>query len=301
MSKARSGHIREINGPILRIHLPGGRNGEQVRIGSLDIVGEIIALEGDDAIVQAYESTDGLRPGEAVEGLGHPLTVELGPGLLQGIFDGVQRPLDEIAQQSGDNIPRGLRIHSLERGREWPFVPREGLEPGATIGPGERLGTVQETETIEHRVLVPPHVRGELIDLVAAGSYCLDKTIARVRDDQGEVHKLKLYHRWPVRLPRPSGNDCRARESSRSGRRRRCGRRWHGGLPRGSPLGRIEKRRRWSPPRKGHETARCSTARPRRFRFPCPHSTYGPQGFAGNDFPCPSSPSPIHHPGSCRR
>jgi len=203
MSEARSGHIREINGPILRIHLPGGRNGEQVRIGSLDIVGEIIALEGDDAIVQAYESTDGLRPGEAVEGLGHPLTVELGPGLLQGIFDGVQRPLDEIAQQSGDNIPRGLRIHSLDRGREWPFVPREGLEPGTTIGPGERLGTVQETETIEHRVLVPPDVRGELIDLVAAGSYCLDKTIARVRDEQGEVHKLKLYHRWPVRLPRP--------------------------------------------------------------------------------------------------
>ena len=94
MSASRSGYIREINGPILRIHLPGGRNSEQVRIGGLDIVGEIIALEGDDAIVQAYESTEGLRPGESVSGLGHPLTVELGPGLLQGIFDGVQRPLN---------------------------------------------------------------------------------------------------------------------------------------------------------------------------------------------------------------
>jgi V/A-type H+-transporting ATPase subunit A len=203
MSDARSGNIREINGPILRIHLPGGRNGEQVRIGSLDIVGEIIALEGDDAIVQAYESTEGLRPGEPVEGLGHPLTVELGPGLLQGIFDGVQRPLDVIAATAGDNIPRGLRIDSLDRTREWPFVPRDGLEPGATIGPGERLGAVQETETIEHRILVPPGVRGELIDLIPPGNYSLDKTIARVRDKQGEVHKLKLYHRWPVRIPRP--------------------------------------------------------------------------------------------------
>jgi V/A-type H+-transporting ATPase subunit A len=203
MSDTRSGHIREINGPILRIHLPGGRNGEQVRIGGLDIVGEIIALEGDDAVVQAYESTEGLRPGEAVEGLGHPLTVELGPGLLQGIFDGVQRPLDEIASQTGDNIPRGLRIDSLDRSREWPFVPRDGLEPGRPIGPGTRLGSVQETETVEHHILVPPTVRGDLIDLVPAGKYRINKTIAQVRDAKGAVHKLKLFHRWPVRVPRP--------------------------------------------------------------------------------------------------
>ena len=203
MSGERSGHIREINGPILRIHLPGGRNGEQVRIGGLDIVGEIIALEGDDAIVQAYESTEGLRPGETVEGLDHPLTVELGPGLLQGIFDGVQRPLNEIADLAGDNIPRGLHIHALDRSREWPFVPADGLEPGATMQPGQRLGTVQETDTIEHRILLPPGIGGALIDLVPAGDYRLDKTIARVRDAHGNVHKLKLFHRWPVRLPRP--------------------------------------------------------------------------------------------------
>lgn len=203
MSDARVGYIREINGPILRIHLPGGRNGEQVRIGSLDIVGEIIALEGEDAIVQAYESTDGLRPGEEVSGLGHPLTVELGPGLLQGIFDGVQRPLTEIAAMSGDNIPRGLRVHSLNRDKAWSFTPREGLEPGTGIKGGERLGAVQETETIEHRILVPPHIAGELIDLAPSGDYTLDQTIARVRDQHGEVHKLQLYHRWPVRQPRP--------------------------------------------------------------------------------------------------
>jgi len=203
MSEARVGRIIEINGPILRINLAGARNGEQVRIGSLDIVGEIIALEGDIAIVQAYESTEGLRPGETVNGLGRPLTVELGPGLLQGIFDGVQRPLTEIARVAGDNIPRGLAIDSLDRKREWTFLPCDGLEPGDTIGLGELLGTVQETETIEHRIMVPPNIQGELIDLAHVGEYTLEDTIAQIRDKNDQVHKLKLYHRWPVRIPRP--------------------------------------------------------------------------------------------------
>lgn len=205
MSETRSGFIREINGPILRVNLPGGRNGEQIRIGSLNIVGEIIALENGDAIVQAYESTEGLQPGESIVGLGHPLSVELGPGLLQSIFDGVQRPLDEIATLAGDNIPRGLYVDSLDREREWAFVPRDGLMPGTLIEPGDRLGTVQETDTIEHRILVPPTIRGELIDLTSAGQYRLDDTIARVRDEKNQVHKLKMYHRWPVRTARPYG------------------------------------------------------------------------------------------------
>jgi len=205
MSKTRSGYIREINGPILRVHLPGGRNGEQIRIGSLNIIGEIIALEDEDAIVQAYESTEGLRPGESIEGLGHPLSVELGPGLLQSIFDGVQRPLDDIASLAGDNIPRGLQVDSLDREREWAFLPQDGLMPGTAIEPGDRLGRVQETDTIEHRILVPPTIRGELIDLASAGQFRLDNTIARVRDEKDQVHKLKMYHRWPVRTPRPYG------------------------------------------------------------------------------------------------
>ncbi len=113
--KRRQGHIQEINGPIVDIHLPGARNGEQVRIGKLGVVGEVIALERDSAKVQAYESTDGIRPGETVEGLGHPLSVELGPGLLQGIFDGVQRPLEKISALAGDTIPRGLSVDCLDR------------------------------------------------------------------------------------------------------------------------------------------------------------------------------------------
>jgi V/A-type H+-transporting ATPase subunit A len=123
--------------------------------------------------------------------------------MLQGIFDGVQRPLAQIAHLSGDNIPRGLRVDSLDRSRAWSFALNETLKPGEQVGPGTRLGTVQETDTIEHRVLVPPTISGELIDLAPDGDYTLEQTIARVRDATGTVHKLRLYHRWPVREPRP--------------------------------------------------------------------------------------------------
>ncbi len=199
----RTGHIRDINGPIVTILLPGLRNGEQVRIGELGLFGEVISLRGQEAIVQTYESTDGVRPGEPATGLGWPLSVELGPGLLGGIFDGVQRPLEKIALLSGDYIKRGLDVPALDRSRLWEFEPNPDLEPGARIGPGAVLGTVQETQTILHRILVPPSLSGELEEIAPAGDYDLEATIARLRDAQGHSHRLKLYHRWPVRKPRP--------------------------------------------------------------------------------------------------
>jgi len=115
MNSTRSGIVEEINGPIVTIRLTGIRSGEQVRIGELGLFGEVIALQGDEAVVQAYESTDGVRPGEPVTGLGWPLSVELGPGLMGHIFDGVQRPLEEIFEQSGDHIPRGVDVPPLDR------------------------------------------------------------------------------------------------------------------------------------------------------------------------------------------
>jgi V/A-type H+-transporting ATPase subunit A len=198
-----SGAILAINGPIVQVRLPGARNGGQVRIGQLGIIGEIIALQGDTALVQAYESTGGIRPGERVESLGFPLSVELGPGLLQGIFDGIQRPLTDIAQRSGDYIPRGLSLPALDRQRAWHFIPGEGLAPGDRLQPGSVLGSVQETETIRHRILLPPHLQGELMDLVAEGDYDLQRVIGRLKDSEGTIHKLHLFHRWPVRRPRP--------------------------------------------------------------------------------------------------
>jgi len=199
----RRGHILTINGPIVQVHLPGALNGEQVRIGEMGIIGEVISLLGEQATVQSYESTDGVRPGEVVEGLGHPLSVELGPGLLSNIFDGVQRPLQEIAALSGDYIPRGLSVNALDRERTWHFVPAEDVEINRPVHCGALLGSVQETETIAHRILVPPEIDGELVDLAPEGDYTLEQVIGRIRDAEGQQHKLYLYHRWPVRRPRP--------------------------------------------------------------------------------------------------
>lgn len=199
----RIGVIRDINGPIVTVDLPGVRSGEQVKIGELGLFGEVISLRGREAVVQTYESTDGVRPGEPAQGLGWPLSVELGPGLMGGIFDGVQRPLEKIALQSGDYIRRGMAVPALERAREWDFEPNRELTLGGTVGPGSILGTVQETQTIQHKIMVPPNVEGELLEIAPAGAYDIESTIARVRDARGISHRLSMYQRWPVRKPRP--------------------------------------------------------------------------------------------------
>ncbi|WP_295399726.1 V-type ATP synthase subunit A [uncultured Thiocystis sp.] len=200
---SRVGVIRDINGPIVTIDLPGVRSGEQVKIGELGLFGEVISLRGQQAIVQTYESTDGVRPGEPAVGLGWPLSVELGPGLMGGIFDGVQRPLSKIALESGDYIRRGISVPALDRAKEWEFEPNKALEAGAKVGPGTVLGTVQETLTVLHRIMVPPGVSGDLVEIAPAGDYDIESTIARVRDHKGISHRLSMYQRWPVRKPRP--------------------------------------------------------------------------------------------------
>ena len=197
------GSIIEINGPLLRAHLPGIANGEQVRVGELNLTGEVIGLDGERALVQVYETTEMLRPGDPVVPLGHPFSVELGPGLLGGIFDGIQRPLQTLMDASGDHIPRGLEVDNLDRSRKWAFVPNPELKAGSEIGGGTVLGTVRETEALEHRILVPPLVHGELLELASPGDYDLDDTIARVRAPLGGIRELGLSHRWPVRQPRP--------------------------------------------------------------------------------------------------
>ncbi len=200
------GEVVEVNGPIVTIREAGIRNGDQVTIGKLGLVGEVIHIRHDDALVQVYESTESLRPGEDVTGLGHPLTVELGPGLLGQIFDGVQRPLDEIMRQSGEHISRGLELTALDRDKSWHFVPDENLVVGARLHGGEIIGRVRETETIEHRVLAPPDCSGEIIEHAPEGDYTIDEIVARIRNEAGAVESLRMYHRWPVREPRPYRN-----------------------------------------------------------------------------------------------
>ena len=174
-----------------------------MRIGRLALIGEVIHIREHEALVQVYESTDSLRPGEPVVGLGHPLSVELGPGLLGQIFDGVQRPLNKIMQQGGVSIARGLQVDALDRAQKWHFVPTEQLVVGERLKGGEILGTVQETETILHRILVPPDIKGFIIEHAAEGDYTIEEVIVHIKLDDGSVKPLKMYHRWPVRTPRP--------------------------------------------------------------------------------------------------
>jgi V/A-type H+-transporting ATPase subunit A len=198
---ADAGRIIDINGPLVRLHLPQTALGDQVRVGRLGLTGEVIGRDGDIALAQIYEDTAGLRPGEAATALGWPLSVELGPGLLGALFDGMQRPLASVWEQSGDRIARGIVVPALARDRRWHFVPQ--CEAGRALAGGAVLGTVEENAAITHRILVPPLLSGELIDIAPAGDYTVDEVIGRIRLGDGRIEKLRLYHRWPVRTPRP--------------------------------------------------------------------------------------------------
>jgi V/A-type H+-transporting ATPase subunit A len=197
------GEVLSINGPIVRVQLPEVTIGEQVRLGAMGLTGEVIGREDDSAIVQVYESTESLRPGESADSLGYPLSVELGPGLLGQIFDGIQRPLREIVGLSGDFISRGLTVNALDRERAWPFVPNPALEPGVEISGGAILGTVQESPTIEHRILLPPGLFGRLAEIAPTGDYRLEDVIGRIETEAGTLTRVTLMQRWPVRVPRP--------------------------------------------------------------------------------------------------
>jgi len=213
------GEVTAINGPIVTIEQPGIRNGEQVKIGELGLVGEVIHLRRHDAVVQVYESTESLRPGEQVVGLGHPLSVELGPGMLGQIFDGLQRPLDKIMALSGEHIGRGLEVQALDREKIWHFVPDQELLVGKRLRGGQKLGSVRESETIEHRILVPPGCSGEVIEHAPEGDYSIEETIVRIRNETGEVEQLRMYHHWPVRSPRPYRSRARSARPLITGQR----------------------------------------------------------------------------------
>jgi V/A-type H+-transporting ATPase subunit A len=174
---------------------------EVVEVGGERLIGEVIELTGETATIQVYEDTGGIRPGEPVVGHGAPLSVEIGPGLVGQIFDGIQRPLTVLKQAQGSFISRGLAVPPLDRERVWAFTP--SLEMGATLQGGEILGTVPETPALEHRVLVPPLVQGTLTYLAPAGDYTLNDAIGRVRTPPGKEVALYLWHRWPVRRVRP--------------------------------------------------------------------------------------------------
>jgi V/A-type H+-transporting ATPase subunit A len=191
-----------VSGPVVKAS--GGRGlamYEVVEVGTDRLVGEVIELAGEVATVQVYEDTAGVRPGDPVVGQGAPLSVEIGPGLVGQIFDGMQRPLTVLKEASGPFISRGTQAAPLARERAWTFTPR--LEAGAILKGGEILGTVPETPALEHRVLAPPPAAGTLVWVAPAGEYTLQEPIARLTDVRGRETPLYLWHRWPVRKVRP--------------------------------------------------------------------------------------------------
>jgi len=168
-------------------------------VGTEQLMGEVIQILGEKTVVQVYEETSGIRPGEPVADTGKPLTVELGPGLLGNIYDGVQRPLPVLQGVMGDFILRGVRAPGLSRDRQWAFKP--AVEEGAQARGGQILGTVQEAKNVEHRVLVPPNVTGK-VTRVRSGNMKVDDIVAEL--DGGR--KLTMKQDWPVRQPRPTKN-----------------------------------------------------------------------------------------------
>ena len=198
------GKVRKVAGPLVVAEgVTNARMYDVVYVSEHRLLGEIIELKGDQASIQVYEETGGLGPGDPVYCTGEPLSVELGPGLLTAIYDGIQRPLDKVRELAGDFITRGINIPGLDHERAWPFVPEAGK--GDTVEVGDLLGTVQETEVITHRVLVPPTVEGSLtLSWIAEeGEYTIDDVIAKVQGEDGEEHELRMHHRWPVRRSRP--------------------------------------------------------------------------------------------------
>ncbi len=195
------GQVKRVSGPVVVASgLEGPRMFDVVRVGELGLVGEVIRLVEGDATIQVYEDTTGIRPGDKVENTGQALSVELGPGLLKSIYDGIQRPLNVIQQQGGDFIARGLSASPLDEKAVWEFTPTKKV--GEKVVPGDVLGTVPETPLLTHRVLVPPGVEGTLRRL-AAGRYTVRDTIGEVQTAEGKSVPLGLSHRWKVRVPRP--------------------------------------------------------------------------------------------------
>ena len=196
-----SGTITKVSGPlVVAENLADANVSDVVRVGSQRLIGEILNMTGDKASIQVYEETSGLGPGAVVETTGMPMSVELGPGMLDNIYDGIQRPLPEMRALSGDSITRGTDVPALNREKKWDFVPVAKL--GDKVIAGDVLGTVQETSAILHKIMVPYGVSGEVVSL-NAGEHVVTDVVAVVRDAKGVDHELTMIQRWPVRIARP--------------------------------------------------------------------------------------------------
>ncbi len=196
-----NGTIKKVAGPLV---IAGGMRDanmfDVVRVSSQRLIGEIIEIHGDRASIQVYEETSGLKPGEPVESTGAPLSVELGPGLIGSIYDGIQRPLDKIMQISGNNLHRGVEVPALGREKKWHFTPC--ITVGQKVVAGDILGSVQETEIVIQKIMVPYGISGT-VSSISEGDYTVLDRVASIQSDDGTEHPVTLMQKWPVRRGRP--------------------------------------------------------------------------------------------------
>ena len=195
-----TGTIKKVAGPL--VIAEGMRDANMfdvVRVSSQRLIGEIIEIHGDEASIQVYEETSGLGPGEPVESMGVPMSVELGPGLITNIYDGIQRPLDDIMKISGNNLKRGVEVASLKRDKKWEFVPV--AKAGDEVEAGDVLGTVQETIVVQQKIMVPYGVKGTVKE-IKAGTFTVEEVVAVIATEKGDK-ELTMMQRWPVRKGRP--------------------------------------------------------------------------------------------------
>jgi V/A-type H+/Na+-transporting ATPase subunit A len=199
------GQVKRVNGPVIEVMgITDAHMFELVRVGRENLIGELIKLDSDSAVVQVYEDTTGITPCSPVYGAGMQLSVEVGPGMIGTIYDGIQRPLEAIKEVSGIYIKRGISVPSLNREKKWHFVPSVGQ--GDCVSGGTVIGTVQETENILHKILVPPADKGVLESVAAEGDYTVEDVIAVLRTDESQTKDLFLMHKWPIRVQRPTQN-----------------------------------------------------------------------------------------------
>jgi V/A-type H+-transporting ATPase subunit A len=200
------GQVKRVNGPVITIKgITDAMMMELVHVGEELLIGELVKLDGEEAIVQVYEEATGIAPGDNVYGTNMPLSVELGPGLIGTIYDGIQRPLERLRELGGDTIRRGISSPSIDRKKKWDYTPV--IKKGDTLLSGQIMGTVQETERVEHKILVPPNLQGSapftVVEMVEAGTYTVEKVLCTVEDSEKKRISLTMLQQWPIRIPRP--------------------------------------------------------------------------------------------------
>lgn len=204
MAELKDGRIIKVSGPVVVAEgMTGAKMYDVVRVGEDNLIGEIVELHGNTASIQVYEDTIGIGPGEKVVNSGAPLSVELGPGLIESIYDGIQRPLDALYESQGSFIKRGAALPGLRRDKKWHFKPT--VSNGTKVSAGDVVGEVQETTLLNHKIMVPPEISGT-VDGLNEGDYTVEDKIGVIKTDDGREIELKMMQKWPVRKPRPVQN-----------------------------------------------------------------------------------------------